>query len=236
MRPYHLLLLLAFASFPAFSNTLPTVTVTGTCTSCPSQAPNHDVTGRSLDGYLSLYLVMDSGSGDGGGSSYDEWYGEVTETNPFTHKLERVVINGSAMTNPATLCVGNICSDHSTVRETLIRAGGLGYPVFFNKMWGWLFGTPPIVAMSCNPAFSIDSPTRQTTSHDQFLDRQIAAGKIMMAYFSYLNTIGANKQKFVVIYSDGGTEEWEYVTINPARPTNLGKLTQGNGQSQCQNL
>jgi hypothetical protein len=122
------------------------------------------------------------------------------------------------------------------VRDTLILAGGLGYPVFFNKMWDWLFGPPPIVAMSCNPAFSIDSSIRQTTSHDEFLERQTAASKIMMAHFSHFNTVGANGKKFIIIYADGGTEEWEYVTVNPARPNNLGKLNKGNGMSQCPNL
>jgi hypothetical protein len=82
-------------------------------------------------------------------------------------------------------------------------------------------------------AYPITKDARTTTSLDSFEFRQKAAGEIMMGHFYFYNTVGANNTRFVIIYSDGGKEEWAYATGAPASPQNRGNLVLGDGVPKC---
>lgn len=168
---------------------------------------------------VAILTVLKNPADWGSNTYYENDY----EFNYLGNKLERVRVVGESATDSAGLCINGMCTAYQSLQDVKLELQNAGF-------WDNLFSPPPIPAPACSPL--VPASPRGVTSQDEFQDRQIAAGQIMM-FTQGFNQIGSNGKVFVVYYSDGGSELWQFTSGNPARPNPKGGLKQGDGVSKC---
>lgn len=123
-----------------------------------------------------------------------------------------------------TVCSGSSCADYfQQMMDTALTLALLRQSLLSPEQ------IAAITAFSgCSPVPNITAQTRNTTSHDDNVVREVAATNIIDSVLGQ-RSLSLNNNIVTVMYSDGGTEKFKYITMASKHSVVVGSLVKGTG-------